>query len=230
MSRFWPIAAIVAQVLFSLTWLLAPLWQGNGYRVAAHSISDMYADTAPAGLLLVVVFSVCGLITILFSVISVRAALAPAGWLAWVGALLLAASIFGLGDLLSPFERLACRIADPGCTAADQVSTPGGALDSTLSTIGVVFLIVATFFLASAMARTPDWRTAVFPARVVGVALAALLLLSAVVGLDDSRIGGLLERGIALLGAAGISALAVLVLRRAPLRGRAALGDPRDGA
>ena len=64
---------------------------------------------------------------------------------------LLALSIVGLGDLLSPAERLACRMADPGCTATQQLSNTGGQLDNAISSIGVLLLVIAAFFLAAAM-------------------------------------------------------------------------------
>jgi hypothetical protein len=39
---------------------------------------------------------------------------------------LLALSVVGLGDLLTVTERLACRMADPGCTAAAQIAAASG--------------------------------------------------------------------------------------------------------
>jgi hypothetical protein len=51
-----------------------------------------------------------------------------------VDAVLLALSVYGVGDLLSPFEREACRLADPGCTASDQAANAGGILDSLITT------------------------------------------------------------------------------------------------
>src|SRR4051794_26207257 len=124
--RRWAWAGFAAQVAFVASWLLAAAWQGDGYSVTAHTISDMYAVTAPGGLILVVVLTLCGLATALFALLSVRPVLRPGGRSATIGAVLLALSIYGLGDLLSPFEREACRLADPGCTPEDQAANLGG--------------------------------------------------------------------------------------------------------
>ena len=97
--------ALVAQVAFVASWLIAASWQGPRYSVLAHSISDMYAVSAPYAIFLVVVFTLCGAATILFAWLSLRSALRPAGWTATVGSVLLALSIYGLGDLLSPLEH-----------------------------------------------------------------------------------------------------------------------------
>ena len=94
---------VVAQIAFVLSWLIAGLWQGARYSVLAHSISDMYAVTAPGGMFLVVVVTLCGLATILFAALSVWPTLRRAGWPAAVGSALLGLSIYGLGDLLTPF-------------------------------------------------------------------------------------------------------------------------------
>jgi hypothetical protein len=57
------------------------------------------------------------------------------------GSVLFGLSIYGLGDLLSPFEREACRLADPGCTWAAQVANSGGTLDAALSVVGLVLFV-----------------------------------------------------------------------------------------
>lgn len=153
--RTWAWAGFTAQILFVVGWLVAGLWQGAGYRALAHTISDRYAVTVPYGVFPVVLLTLCGLATVLFALLSVRPVLRRAGWTAVVGSVLLALSIYGLGDLLSPFEREACRIADPGCTGADQLSNLGGRLDALLSTIGIFAFLAAAFFLAAGMRRTP---------------------------------------------------------------------------
>jgi hypothetical protein len=156
--RRWALVGLVAQVAFLASWLIAAFWQGPHYSSLEHSISDMYAVGAPYGAFLVVVFTLCGAATILFAWLSLRPALRPAGWTATVGSVLLALSIYGLGDLLSPLEREGCRLADRGCSAAAQFANSGGKLDALLSTLGVVLFVMAGFFLASAMRRLPGWR------------------------------------------------------------------------
>src|SRR5690348_2165754 len=142
-ERTWGWVGFAAQVAFVVSWLIAPAWQGADYNALKHSISDMYADTAPSGWFLVLVLTLCGLATVLFALLAVRPALRAGGRRATVGAALLALSIFGLGDLLSPFEREACRLADVGCTGSDQTANLGGKLDNVLSTAGILLFIAA---------------------------------------------------------------------------------------
>jgi hypothetical protein len=210
--RLLSIAAFLAQVLFVLTWLLGPIWQGPRYNVLAHSISDMYAVTAPGGLIFVSVFTVTGAITILFALVTVWRTFAPGGWTGVVGAILLALSIFGLGDLLTVFERLACRLADAGCTTSSQLANLGGKLDATLSTIGVLLFIAAAVFLSVSMAKTTGWSSWVWPTRAVAAAALAVFLADG--ALSDSGLAGLLERVIAALGAIAIAVLALEIARR----------------
>jgi len=114
-------------------------------------------------------------------------------------------------DLLTPFEREACRQADPGCTVADQLGNIGGTLDAILSSVGVVLLIAAGFFLAAAMKRVPGWRHWSRPTRWASVGM--IVLVVADVLADSANLGGLMERLVAAAGAAGIAALAIGVLR-----------------
>ena len=205
------IAAFAAQLLFLLTWLLGPIWQGPHYSVLAHSISDMYAVTAPGGLVFVVVFTITGAITILFALITVWRIFRPGGWTALVGSILLALSIFGLGDLLTAFERLACRLADAGCTTSSQLANFGGMLDAILSTIGIALFIAAAVFLSVAMTNTPGWRSWVWPTRAVAAAVLAVFLADG--ALSGSGLTGLLERILAALGALAIALLALEIAR-----------------
>ncbi|MEP6478131.1 MAG: DUF998 domain-containing protein [Rhodoglobus sp.] len=206
------VVALVAQIVFLLVWLIAPAWQGAGYSVLAHSISDMYAETAPAGLVLVVTFTLTGIATLLFTVLSVWPTFRAAGWTAVVGTILLGLSIFSLGDVLSPFERLACRLADPGCTAESQVANLGGTLDSLLSTVGFALFIAAGFFLAQSMTRTVGCKRWAWPTRVVAVVVLVLFIADGMAG--PIGLAGLLERALAVVGAAAIGALAAGIIRR----------------
>lgn len=197
---------IGAQIAFVLSWLIAGLWQGPRYSALSHSISDMYALTAPGGLFLVVVLTPCGLATVLFAGLSVWPTFRRAGWPAAVGSVLLGLSIYGLGDLLTPFERLACRTADSGCTPAAQLANTGGMLDEILSTIGILVFAAAAFFLAQAIRHTPRWQDWVWPARCVGLAFIAILI--AALATSSLGFGGLMERLLAAFGAAAIGAFA----------------------
>jgi hypothetical protein len=62
--RLITVAGLIAQVVFVLSWLAAAAWQEPRYSTVRHTISDMYAVTAPYGGFLVVVFTVCGAATI----------------------------------------------------------------------------------------------------------------------------------------------------------------------
>ena len=211
--RLWAWLAIVAQVVFVATWLAAGFWQGPGYSAIAYSISDMYAVGVPHAHFLTVAFTDCGAATILFALFSVRPVLRRGGRLARVGSVLLALSVAGLGNLLSEGEQLACRISDPGCTTALQLSNTGGKMDSILSTGGAVLLVIAGFLLAAAMRQVPSWRAWVRPVRWTSALLFALLVATALTG-GPSGLSGLFERLFAGVGAAAIAALATGILRR----------------
>lgn len=171
-----------------------------------------------AGLLAQVVFVVAWLVaaaTIGFAWLSLRPALRSAGRRATVGVLLLTLSIFGLGDLLSPLERLACQQADPACSPADQLSNLGGTLDGLLSTVGILFFAVAGFVLASAMSRLPGWARCARWTRVVTLVFVAAFLATGFLG-DVLGLGGLFERLVALAGATGIGLVARRLLMGRP--------------
>jgi hypothetical protein len=216
--RWSALGGFAAQVAFVLSWLIAALWQGSGYSAVAHTISDMYAVTAPRGLFLVVVITLCGLATVLFALASLLPTLRPSGWPGIVAAVALALSIYGLGDSLTPWEREACRLADPGCTPADQVANAGGALDALLSTVGIFLFIGAAFFMAEAMKRTPGWERWAWPARGVGITF--VVLLAGLIASEAYDIGGLLERALATVGAAWIAAVAWRIFRRSSATSR----------
>jgi hypothetical membrane protein len=208
--RRWAQVGIATQVVFVVSWLVAASWQGPRYSVLKHSISEMYAVTAPHPTFLLIVLTLCGAATILFAVRSVWPALRPGGWTAAVGSVLLVLSAGGLGDLLTPFERVACRMADPGCTSAKMVANSGGKLDGNLTTIGVLLFVLAAFFLAHAMRRMPGWQAWAWPTRWTAILVVAFAVLLAA----DSGLSGLFERLASATAAAAIAALGVGVLRR----------------
>ncbi|MEU4237120.1 DUF998 domain-containing protein [Actinoplanes sp. NPDC026619] len=210
--RRWAWVGFLAQVLFVASWLLAAVWQGSGYHPMEHTISDMLAVGAPAAMVLIVVFTLCGLATILFAWLAVRPALRPGGRTATVGAVLLTLSIFGVGDVLAGAERQGCRLADPGCTGPDQRANLGGKIDTMITPTGILLFIAAVLVLAAAMKRAPGWQRWAWPFRSVGVGFAVLLFafVNAPAGLT-----GLFERFLAAFGAAAIAALALGIARRA---------------
>ena len=210
----WAWVGLGAQVLLVVSWIAAGFWQGPQYSLVSDSISDLYAATAPAGLLLAIVIGLCGLGTILFAGLSVWPSLRGAGRPAAIGSALLAVSIYGLGDLLAPLARVACRIADEGCSPSDQLATLGGLLDAVSSIPGILFFIVAVFVLAGAMARTPEWRDLAGPSRRLGIAFIVLLVATVLAAVIDAT--GLATRVLAITGAAGIAGLAWRIAQSAP--------------
>jgi hypothetical protein len=213
--RGWAWVGFAAQVVFVVIWIAAGFWQGPRYSVVADSISDLYAVTAPAGVLVAVVISLCGLATILFAWLAVWPSLRAAGRSATIGSILLGLSIYGLGNLLAPFARVGCRIADQGCSPADQLANAGGQLDAITSIPGILFFIAAVFFVSAAMVRTADWRELAQPTRRLAIALVVLLVAT----VAASAIGGtgLMTRLFAFSGAAAIAGLAWEIGGRGPL-------------
>lgn len=207
----WSVAAIVASAALTLAWLVAAAWQGPRYSVLAHSISDMYAEGAPKAWVLIVVLTLCGVATMGFAGLALWPSLRRGGWAAMVGSVCLALSVFGLGDLLSPFEREGCRLADAGCTPDAATATFGGSLDATLTTFGFMLLVAAGFFLAAAMDNIAAWQAWVRPTQAVTIVVLVLFILAGIAGPSWS---GLAERLVAVAGAAAIAALAVGVLSR----------------
>ena len=200
--------AVVAQLVFVASFLIAASWQGPGYSAAAHSMSDMYAVTAPNGMFLVVVFTLYGVAMLLFAALSMWPTLRLARWWAAAGSVVFALSIFGLGNVLSPFERLACRMADPGCSANAQAANAGGALDNALSFPGILLFAFAVFLIASAMKRTPGWQRWTWPARWAGLAFILMLVADIVAYALNLGVGGLMERLLATTGSAIVAAFA----------------------
>jgi uncharacterized protein DUF998 len=216
--RLWGWVGLLAQLIFVVSWLIAGLWQGQSYSALAHTISDMYAITAPHGWFLVITTTLAGAGTIAFAWLGLRVALrrgaSGRGRLATAVAILLSLSILGLGDLLTPMEREACRVADPGCSPADQLGNLGGKMDSGLSTAGLLILVATGFVLAAAMRRSPAWSLWAWPTRWATIVIIVLLV---VTGAASAGLGGLFERLLAAAAAGGVAALAVHTIRIAEL-------------
>ncbi|MEV0844086.1 DUF998 domain-containing protein [Actinocatenispora sera] len=212
----WAWLGAAAQVVFLVVMIAAAFWQGPRYSVLKHTVSDMSAFGAPHAMVPIVVFTVCGAATIVFALRSVWPTLRPGGWRAALGTALLALSVVGLGDLLSSQERLACRMADPGCTAIKQISNAGGSTDNVVTSLGVLLLVVAGFFLAAAMRRTPGWQRWAWPARWAAILVLAFAVADVLT--QNAGLGGLFERLVAVTGAVAVGVLAVGILRRGAAR------------
>lgn len=201
---------IWAQIVLIVSFAVFGLVQGPHYSWLAHSISDMYADKAPLGSLLVAVITVCGAMTLMFVVFSLWPSVKRAGLSAKLATVLLGLSIFGVGDLLSPFERLGCRLADAGCTDSLQTATTGGRNDMILSGIGVFLLMIGVITLGYSISKLKEFKQ-VSKLLIYGGYL--LILVIVIMGMAPVTIYGLMERLVALLGAVLLALLAKSCLR-----------------
>ena len=112
--RRWARVGIAAQVIFVGSGLAAASWQGPHYSALKHSISEMYAVTAPHAMFLLIVLTVCGAATIWFTLRSVWPALRPGGWAATVGAALLALSVSRPWQPADPLRTRGLPAGRPG--------------------------------------------------------------------------------------------------------------------
>ena len=210
--RRWAFVAVLANAAFIVGIWVAPAWQGPRYSLLVHTISDTYAVTAPGGAFMVVLLTVSGAAVIMFSVRSLWPTLRPVRAKAMVAATLLVSSILGQGDLLTPFEREACRLADPRCTTGAPTANVGGRLDGILSLIGLVSLVAFGFVLASAMRGASAWQGWAVPTRAVTVLVLALIVATALS--DAVHLGGLVQRLLASTAAGAVAVLARAVVRQ----------------
>ena len=188
---------ILGQVLFIVSWLIFGVMQGSNYSWVKHSISDMYAVGAPHGGVLVVLITLCGALTLSFLVWGLWPAVKKAGLPAKVSVVMLALSIYGLGDLLSPFERLGCRLADSGCTEALQSANFGGKADQLLSSLGILLFMLGILTLGYSIKKLKVF-SGTSPLLIVGgyIFIPLFIMMGAA-----PEISGLTERIIAILGA-----------------------------
>jgi hypothetical protein len=107
-------------------------------------------------------------------------------------------------------------MADPGCTAIKQISNAGGSTDNVVTSLGVLLLVVAGFFLAAAMRRTPGWQRWAWPARWAAILVLAFAVADVLT--QNAGLGGLFERLVAVTGAVAVGVLAVGILRRGATR------------
>lgn len=136
--RTWAVIVIVAQVVFILSWIIAATWQGGGYSVTKHSISDMYAVAVPHPWFHIVALTLTQAATILFAIFAAWPVFGEPGLAGKVGAVALALSVFGVAT---------CSASSSGSGAGWPTSTlrwpttptmSGGRLDSRLTSISTL--------------------------------------------------------------------------------------------
>jgi hypothetical membrane protein len=203
---------IVAEVLFTVTWLVAELWQGSGYRWVHDDLSEMGAVTAPHAWCFLVPQAVAGLLTIGFALFGLLPALRSAGRAG------VAAGVFSAGsavqDLSDAAFRLDCRAAD-GCTSAETTASWHGQLHAAFGLVCILLLIGAMFMAARAFKRLPAWSRWVVPTRLLGCLVVAGLLGMTLPA--TAPVHGLLQRGVALVAAvwgAGVAYHVLTLTRR----------------
>jgi hypothetical membrane protein len=199
--------AVVGQVVFTASWVVAGAVQGDGYSVVRHEISDLGALTAPHAWVVLVGQGLCGAATILFGLIFPRLLGAVRG--ATLAGALIALSPFGLDNLSDAFFRLDCRRAD-GCSVAQ--STASGHAKVHVAVAGVTFLVllVAPFVVARVLRGVEGWADLARPSLIAGVLL--VVAIGATLGLGEDG-GGLAQRAYALLGSGWLALLALRGLR-----------------
>ncbi len=212
MSVAWGMVGLVAQLAFIAGVFIPVVWQGPTYSAFQDTISDMEAMTAPYAWFPLACFVVGGLGTFAFAVFGLRPALAAAGKVAAYGPWLLACSVLVLA---SPFPRVPCRLADPGCSLQVQLSVPGGLIEGILSGIAFLVLVLTPIPLGRRLAVLPFWHRMVpvmKVARAAGLSAYVLLCLSAWFGIGQ----GLMERLLTMVCVVWIAVLAcgLIVLAR----------------
>jgi Protein of unknown function (DUF998) len=198
---------IVAEVLFTVTWLVAELWQGSGYRWVRDDLSEMGAVTAPHAWCFLVPQAVAGLLTIGFALFGLLPALRPAGRAGVVAAVFSAGS--AVQDLSDAAFRLDCRAAD-GCTSAQTTASWHGQMHAAFGLVCILLLIGAMFMAARAFKRLPAWGRWAGPTRLVGCLVVAGLVGVALPA--TASVHGLLQRGVALVAAVWGAGVAYHVL------------------
>jgi hypothetical protein len=92
----------------------------------------------------------------------------------------------------------------------------GGQLDNAVSSLGLLVLVIAAFFLAAALRRTHGWERWACPTRWTAVLITAFAVASVMT--QDAGFTDLLARRVAALGAAALALLAIGILRRTRAR------------
>lgn len=206
--RAWGVLGVIAQVAFVAGWLIAETWQGPHYSVVTDTISDMEAVTAPHAWFPIACFAVGGAGTFCFAVFGLRPALAGAGRTAAYGPWLLALAGLAVGN---PFPLIPCELPAPGCTAHQQLYSPGGMTDAIVATAALLVLAFTPRPLWERMKVLPEWRRLRPVMTTARVACPLCFILLSVASLAGTA-AGLAERALAASLTLWIGALAVRLI------------------
>jgi hypothetical protein len=191
-------AAVLAQLVFVVGWLVIGALEGHGYRPMRHDISDLAALTAHHATADRITLAVAGSLTIVFAV-ALRAQLGNA-------AVVLAFSLPGLDALSDTFFRLDCRAADAGCSTSDAIASWHGKVHVGVFVVSALATIAAPFVLARAMRRREAWVAFARPTKLFGFLTIALLVATGAT--SGTAVAGLTQRIAATIVTAGVAVLA----------------------
>lgn len=218
--RIWGILGVIAQVAFMAGWLVAETWQGPRYSVVTDTISDLQAATAPHAWFPIACFAAGGIGTFCLAVFGLRPALASAGRAAAHAPWMLALAGLAIGN---SFPLIPCGLSAPGCTAHQQLYSPGGMTDAIVATIAFLVLAFTPGPLWERLKVLPEWqrlRPVMTTARIVCPLCFLLLSVASLTGTAE----GLAERILATSLVLWIGSLAFTLTR---VSGRARPGTAR---
>src|SRR5690349_14081016 len=151
-------AAIAGQVIFVGDFVVLGAVEGHGYSATRHYISDLGGPGAQHVAVWFAAQVVCALTTAAFAFGALRPSLAAAGRRATIAAWLIAGSVLVFDNITDPLFRLDCRLAEHGCSAADQMVTWHGKVHYYKFVVALVASIAAPFVLAACMQASERWR------------------------------------------------------------------------
>ena len=204
--------AVAGQVAFTLGWIVTGALEGHGYSSAVHDISDLGALTAHHPWITFFGQAVAAVATAVFAIALLRPALAIPGKRGALAPWLLLLSLMVLDNLSDIFFRLDCRAADAGCSEAVRTASTSAQIHMVVATFTGVVTLIVPFVFAARFRKHREFRTAFWPAILIGVTQIAALGLY--ISLDQQWGQGYAQRALALLVAVGIAALAVYTARR----------------
>ena len=207
-------AAIAAQLLFVVGWLVIGQLEGHGYSPGRHDISDLGALTAHNATAVLLTGGIAGALTIAFALWVLRPSLRSADEKGTLGAWLVALSLPSFDNLTDAFFRLDCRASDAGCATADSTASWHGKVHLACFVVAALATVTAPFVLSRRMRKVDGWQDLAGPTRAFGIlTILALLVTGASTG---TAVQGWTQRGAAVLVSLGIVALAWRVLRGLP--------------